>query len=73
VIERVLRKRFGNDWWTKGAPPKIQTVAATRKADEIRDPWHGKRGARPIDYVDLSALAKIVRHNRKLFEKSIPE
>lgn len=72
VIERVLRHKFGNDWWAQGVPPKTQEVAAARKADEQRDPWHGKRGARPIDYVDLSALARIVRHNRKLFEKIFP-
>lgn len=69
IIERVLRKQHGNDWWTKSAPQKVQGVATTRKAGEKTDPWHGKRGARPIDYVDLSDLEKIIKHNWKLFEK----
>lgn len=72
VIERVLRHRFGQAWWTSGVPQKIQEVATQRKADERKDPWHGKRGSRPIDYVDLSALVKIVKHRWKLFEKIFP-
>lgn len=72
VIERVLRHRFGNAWWTSAVPQKIQDVATQRKTDERKDPWHGKRGSRPIDYVDLSALAKVVQHQWKLFEKIFP-
>ena len=72
VIERVLTKHFGSDWWVKGVHADIQAVAKSRKADEAKDPWHGKRGNRPIDYVDLAALEKIIKRNWKLFENIFP-
>jgi Swt1-like HEPN len=69
VIERVLRAQEGADWWEKTVPQKIQEKAAGRKQDEAKDPWHGKRGNRPIDYVDVSDLSHIVKHNWKAFSK----
>lgn len=72
IIERVLEKHFATDWWTKAVHHKIRDVAADRKAQEKNDPGHGKRGNRPIDYVDLLALEKIIKHHWKLFEKIFP-
>lgn len=61
VITRVLRAALGEDWWEKGTPNAVQKTAADRQADESREPWHGRRGAQPIQYVDLPDLAKIVK------------
>lgn len=60
VIGAVLRREFGDDWWEKVVPRKVQATADKHKADEAKDPWHGKRGADPIDYVLLSELPSIV-------------
>ena len=62
----------GAEWWTKGAPPKIQTKAAGRKADQEVDPWHGRRGTREIDYVDLSDLWLIIKDNWASFKPFFP-
>jgi hypothetical protein len=72
IIERVLRKQHGDDWWANGVSQGIQDIHTERKAKEKDDPWHGARGARPIDYVDLEHLAKIIKQNWSLFEKIFP-
>ncbi len=60
LITRVLKDAVGDDWWDKVVLPKLRTKAADRKAAEAKDPWHGKRGAALIDYLDLSDLPLIV-------------
>jgi len=72
VIERVLKAAHGADWWTKAVSPKLQKKADERKAQEGNDPWHGRRGARPIDYVDLSDLWLIVKDKWSLFKPFFP-
>jgi CRISPR/Cas system CSM-associated protein Csm3 (group 7 of RAMP superfamily) len=72
IIEGVLRREFGDDWWTKGVSSKIQPTYAERKAVEANDPWHGKRGNRPIDYLDLPQLVKIIKPKWPLFERIFP-
>lgn len=61
LISRVLKAAFGADWWNQVAPKKIRDKAAGRMADEGKEPWHSKRGAHPVYYVDLRDLAIIVR------------
>lgn len=46
LIERVLKNAFGPSWWTTAVPGSIQATAAKHKADETKDPWHGRRGPR---------------------------
>lgn len=60
VISTILRREVGQDWWEQVVPKKVQATAAKHKADEAKDPWHGKRGAAPIDYLLLSELPSIV-------------
>jgi hypothetical protein len=60
LITRVLKDAIGDDWWDRVVLPKLRTKAEGRKADEAKDPWHGKRGAALIDYLDLSDLSLIV-------------
>lgn len=61
IIERVLSTALGPDWWEKAVSTRLQKDAENRKSDEAKEPWHGRRGARPIDYVDLPDLASIVK------------
>jgi hypothetical protein len=73
VIARVLEAAHGPNWWTKAVPKKVREKAEeTRKAEE-KDAWHGTiRGAREIDYVLLTDLAKIVRARWSDFEGIFP-
>lgn len=60
LISRVLKAAVGDDWWAKVVPQKVRDKAAQRKRDEAKDPWHGKRGAALIDYLDVTDLPSIV-------------
>lgn len=76
LITRVLKAGVGEDWWDKAVPQKVRDKAAGRKKDEAKDPWHGKRGAALIDYLDLTDLPAIVNaphawpHLKPFFERS---
>jgi Swt1-like HEPN len=72
VIERVLKAQFGADWWTTAVPGKVQTAAKDHKAAEKKDPWHGQRGSREIEYVFLSHLWDIIKHQWKCFKDLFP-
>jgi len=72
LIERVLQAQFGANWWTTATPGTIQKTAAKHKADEKKDPWHGRRGTRQIDYVFLVDLWAIIKHQWKLFKALFP-
>lgn len=73
LIERVLRAKFGDDWWEKGAPKGPKETAQRHMDAEKKDPWHSKRGRRPIDYIFLNELWAIVKHHWKLFEPLFPD
>ncbi|HEY8132592.1 MAG TPA: Swt1 family HEPN domain-containing protein [Thermoanaerobaculia bacterium] len=60
IIERVLSSRLGFDWWAH-MPSDVKKRFADHKSDEDRNPWHGKRGNRELDYILLTDLVKIVR------------
>jgi Swt1-like HEPN len=75
LITRVLKDAIGDDWWDEVVLPKVRNKAQGRKDDEAKDPWHGKRGAALIDYLDLSDLPLIVTapkawpHFKKFFDR----
>lgn len=73
LIEAVLRAKHGKDWWTEGVPLKVRETAAKHKADEAKDPWHGTRGGREIDYVFLNDLWSIVKQNWGDFQGLFPD
>lgn len=73
LIETVLRSKHGKDWWAEGVPRKIRETASKHKADEAKDPWHGTRGGREIDYVFLVDLWAIVKHNWSEFQVLFPD
>jgi hypothetical protein len=61
LIERVMVAGHGHDWWdSKFHNAKIRGYVASRMSDDQKDAWHQRRGARPIDYVDLKDLPSIV-------------
>ena len=72
LIELVLRAKYGDDWWTKAVPAKVQETAQEVKEQEKRDTYHGKRGRRDIDYLLLTQLWKIINHKWKDFEPFFP-
>ena len=72
LVERVLSKAVGADWWSKAVPGGAQEKYRKRKADEAKEPWHGRRGAREIDYVDLEDLWRIINHKWPLFAPLFP-
>lgn len=72
VIERVLAAEFGTSWWTTAIPGIVQNTAVKHKAGEAKDPWHGRRGQREIDYVFLNDLWAIIKHQWKHFKPLFP-
>lgn len=72
LIERVLKAQFGDDWWTKAVPGKVQTTARDHKEAEKKDLWHSQRGGREIDYVFLNDLWAIIKHQWKHFKDLFP-
>ncbi len=60
VIDRFMTNRYGTNWWdAKGG--KLKDKVIQRMADEEKNSWHQRRGARPIDYLDLMQLPTLVR------------
>jgi Swt1-like HEPN len=69
----VLAAEFGQDWWVKAVPPKVQKKANELKTAEQTDPWHGRRGSRELDYLILSQLWDIIKHQWKHFAPLFPD
>jgi hypothetical protein len=63
LITALMEAQFGKSWWDEKVPRKVRDAAAGRKADEQKDPWHGRRGTSMIDYTLLSELPAIVNAN----------
>jgi hypothetical protein len=61
VIQRVMTKAYGGDWWTTNAPKDVRSKVQSRIQKEEKTPWHGRRGAHPIYYTDIDDLTHIVR------------
>ena len=61
VIDKVMTSKYDNKWWDSYAPRGLREKADCRMADEKKHPWHQRRGARPIDYLDLNQLPALIR------------
>ena len=59
-----MTNRYGNNWWDSKAG-KLKDKVNERMSDEKRNSWHQRRGARPIDYLDLAQLPALVRQIQK--------
>ncbi len=71
IIRRVMTAQFGNDWWntafTSGKSKQLKDRADDRIKKEDLQVWHQRRGAHPIDYVDLDDLRIIAVSKPNLF------
>ena len=61
LIYRVMTQNYGQDWWDQKAPQGLKEEVINRMADDKKDSWHQRRGARPIDYLDLKQLPSLMR------------
>lgn len=75
LIERVMRAKYGDIWWTtktqNGKLRGIRERAETRMKKETTNRWHQKRGARPLDYVDLDDLKAVLSSEENEFFPNI--
>jgi len=65
LIDQLMISKFGDNWWDSEAPVKLKRDVETRMKDEEKDAWHQRRGARPIDYLDLKDLPRLMRKIEK--------
>lgn len=73
VVNRVLSKRIGSNWWSRANVNKeIFDTVQGRIKNEEQNPWHGRRGAHPIYYTDLSHLIKLFRRYWSYFSDIFP-
>jgi hypothetical protein len=70
VIDRVMTNHYGNNWWDLKVG-KLKDKVNERMSDEQKNSWHQRRGACPIDYLDLAQLPALVRQIQKDFVPDI--
>jgi hypothetical protein len=68
VVVRVLKSKYGTDWWVKRVPTGIQKTVTARKSAESKTPWHGKRGTHEIYYSNFGDLRDIIVKNWSDFQ-----
>lgn len=68
LINLVLSKQLGSNWWRNANISKELLDKVQGRIDkETQNPWHGRRGAHPIYYSDISDLINIIRRHWKFF------
>ena len=73
VIASFMESKYGPNWWDDKAPSGLKTTATQRMSEDTKNSWHQRRGARPIDYLDLSQLPALMRKiQRDVVPKIIP-
>lgn len=70
-IGKVLADRYGDRWWVERVSEAIRKSAESRREDEAKARWHGRRGDLPVNYTDLGDLPKIIQQNWEDFEPYI--
>ena len=65
VIDKVMTSKYGKSWWNSKAPRGLKETVKGRMDDEKKHSWHQRRGARPIDYLDLNQLPALIRKIEK--------
>ena len=68
IINRVLSKKLGPDWWDTGVKKGVRDKVQGRINTEDRNAWHGRRGSHPIYYSDISDLQSIIQRHWEHFE-----
>ncbi len=73
VINRVLSKGLGSNWWNRTNIKKdVFENIQERIEKEKQNPWHGGRGAHPIYYTDISDLIYLFRRYWSYFNEFFP-
>jgi len=70
-IQKLMIFQFGENWWEEQTSSGLKKDVADRMADDKRDCWHQRRGARHIDYLDLKDLPYLVNKLEKLIVPDI--
>jgi hypothetical protein len=73
IIRRTMAGHYRDDWWdTKLLSGKVKPVHA-KAVDRMKNErkYHQRRGAHPIDYVDLADLGTIISSNSGIFFRSV--
>lgn len=61
IITSFMESTYGRNWWEEKAPKGLQTTVTQRMSEDADNSWHQRRGARPIDYLDLNQLPALMR------------
>lgn len=72
VVQVVLEKKHGTNWWDTKVSTKIRKKVSDRMNDEEVHKWHGKRGAHQIFYSDIEDLSDIISTNWNDFKQYFP-
>lgn len=66
VIDKIMTTKYGDDWWSTQAPLELRKDVSKRMEDDQKHSWHQRRGARPIDYLDLNDLPRLMNKIEKV-------
>lgn len=70
-IDRVMSAEYGSNWWDTQAPKPLKDHVSRRMADDKKNSWHQRRGARVIDYLDLKDLPRLMTKIEKVVVPNI--
>lgn len=59
-IDKIMTTQYGNNWWDSQAPEPLKKDVSKRMRYDEKNSWHQRRGARPIDYLDLKDLPSLM-------------
>ncbi|MCK4828687.1 hypothetical protein KA005_73835 [bacterium] len=68
LIIKVLNNKYGVNWWNVVAPKNAKESAEKVLKREKRKAYHGKRGAHPIYYTEISHLKSFITSHWALFD-----
>lgn len=73
VVQQIMNRALGAQWWSAAVPKEIAARVAKRMRKEERNAWHGKRAAHPIYYADMGDLKQIVTLHWQHFAPLFPD
>lgn len=59
-IDKIMTAQYGKNWWDLQVPEPLKKNVKKRMRDDEKNLWHQRRGARPIDYLDLKDLPDLM-------------
>jgi hypothetical protein len=69
LINHLMLKNFGSNWWEEKISNATKQSVETKKRKDTLNPWMGKRSEDPIYYTDFIDLANIIRSKPDIFNK----